>query len=225
MFAALLNLIAQVCGLIISNLKTRTFLNKSALIPFSGHHHEELESLETRKDNLKYYPGERERDERDVVSCLSSGYPGVPEILPSHQLIEQSPGYGHPYLPSDHTDIEVDHFLWTGDIAEDEAEEGQQAEAEQGFSVGQKIYPGYPVSPSPSSVLVTRSVTLSRSLVSCIFQGWDRVHHCHPANSCLFSLWKIHHCRPGGWRGQWVPPCNVSNLRPSGESQSAPSLL
>ena len=90
----------------------------------------------------------------------------MPEILPSHQLIEQSPGYGHPYLPSDHTDIEVDHFLWTGDIAEDEAEQGQQAEAEQGFSVGQKIYPGYPVvSPSPSSVLVTRSVTLSLSLV------------------------------------------------------------
>ena len=60
-----------VCGLIISNLKTRTFLNNTSLIPFSGHHHEELESLETRKDNLKYYPGEREREGRERCCILS----------------------------------------------------------------------------------------------------------------------------------------------------------
>ena len=72
-------------------------------------------------------------------------------------MIEQSPGYGHPYLPSDDTDIEVNHFLWTGDIASDEislhqAEDADEVEA--GFTVTEKIYPG--VSVSPSSVLVTK---------------------------------------------------------------------
>ena len=88
---------------------------------------------------------------------LCSGYPGSPEVLPSHPLIEQSPGYGHPYLPSEDTDIEVDHFLWTGDIDSEEAslhlaEEADEMEA--GFTVTEKIYPG--LSPSPTSVLVTK---------------------------------------------------------------------
>ena len=60
---------------------------------------------------------------------LCSGYPGSPEVLPSHPLIEQSPGYGHPYLPSEDTDIEVDHFLWTGDIASEELGPDQEEEA------------------------------------------------------------------------------------------------
>ena len=72
-------------------------------------------------------------------------------------MIEQSPGYGHPYLPSDDTDIEVDHFLWTGDIASDEASLHQAEDAddmEVGFTVTEKIYPGMSV--SPTSVLVTK---------------------------------------------------------------------
>ena len=88
---------------------------------------------------------------------ICSGYPGAPEVLPSHPLIEQSPGYGHPYLPSDETDIEVDHFLWTGDIASDEASLQQAEEADEveaGFTLAEKIYPG--LSPTASSVLVTK---------------------------------------------------------------------
>ena len=91
--------------------------------------------------------------------CICSGYPGAPEVLPSHPLIEQSPGYGHPYLPSDDTDIEVDHFLWTGDIASDEVSlhQGELEDADEmeaGFTVTEKIYPGLSV--SPSSVLATK---------------------------------------------------------------------
>ena len=85
------------------------------------------------------------------------GYPGAPEVLPSHPLIEQSPGYGHPYLPSDDTDIELDHFLWTGDIASDEASLNPPEDANEmddGFTVTEKIYPGMSV--SPTSVLVTK---------------------------------------------------------------------
>ena len=34
------------------------------------------------------------------IYCIAiSGYPGTPEVESSH-FIEQSPGYGHPYLPS-----------------------------------------------------------------------------------------------------------------------------
>ena len=62
---------------------------------------------------------------------VCSGYPGAPEVLPSHPLIEQSPGFGHPYLPSDDTDIEVDHFLWTGDIASDEVSLHQAEDADE----------------------------------------------------------------------------------------------
>ena len=96
------------------------------------------------------------------VTRLCSGYPGAPEILPSHHLIEQSPGYGHPYLPSDHTDIELDHFLWTGDIASEEV--GPDQEEEAGFSVSEKIYPGQPAV-VPSSVLVTREGTVFTSTI------------------------------------------------------------
>ena len=109
-----------------------------------------------------------------IASCESltmfcSGYPGAPEVLPSHPLIEQSPGYGHPYLPSEDTDIEVDHFLWTGDISSDEVTADQSEAADEagtGFSVTQKIYPGYPVvSASSTSVLVTRSVIINTMLM------------------------------------------------------------
>ena len=85
------------------------------------------------------------------------GYPGEPEVVPSH-FIEQSPGYGHPYLPGSDTDIEVDHFLWTGEISSDEATEDnfseESMEGEVGFSVTEKIYPSLPI--KPSSVFVTR---------------------------------------------------------------------
>ena len=106
------------------------------------------------------------------------GYPGQPEIESSHYT-EQSPGYGHPYLPGDlktmkhkiykymqhacsfaDTNIDVDHFLWTGDIASDEVPQyelsEESLEAGDGFSlVTQKIYPSLPVI-RPSSVLVTK---------------------------------------------------------------------
>ena len=57
------------------------------------------------------------------------------------------------------TDIDIDHFLWTGDISSDETTQDisseEPIEVGDGFSVTQKIYPDIPVI-SPSSVFVTR---------------------------------------------------------------------
>ena len=99
---------------------------------------------------------------------LLKGYPGQPEIESSH-FIEQSPGFGHPFLPGADSDFDVDHFLWTGDI--DSEEENQDVtdeefvESEDGFRVTSKIYPNIPVI-RPTSVLVTRYPS---SLMTAIF--------------------------------------------------------
>ena len=57
------------------------------------------------------------------------------------------------------TDIDIDHFLWTGDISSDETTQDisseEPIEVDDGFSVTQKIYPDIPVI-RPTSVYVTR---------------------------------------------------------------------
>ena len=69
------------------------------------------------------------------------------------------------------TNIDVDHFLWTGDIASDEVSQyelsEESLEAGDGFSlVTQKIYPSLPVI-RPSSVLVTKCVKYHASYQIC----------------------------------------------------------
>ena len=56
------------------------------------------------------------------------------------------------------TNINVDNFLWTGDISSDEIVSDSPedpAEVQDGFSVTQKIYPDIPMI-KPTSVLETR---------------------------------------------------------------------
>ena len=70
------------------------------MLNLQGHYHEEVNSVAALNLKQKYYQGKRLRMIGPIyeVGNYSLGYPGQPEIDSSH-FIEQSPGYGHPYLP------------------------------------------------------------------------------------------------------------------------------
>lgn len=65
----------------------------------------------------------------------------------------------HFWIIGSDTDIEINHFLWTGDISSDEILQDtfdeESIEGEDGFSITQKIYPS-PPHIKPTSVLETR---------------------------------------------------------------------
>ena len=163
---------------------------------FQGHYHEEVKSGVTQ--NHKFYQGSKQI--QMIYYSLSiyiiTGYPGQPEIESSH-FIEQSPGLGHPFLPGADSDIDVDHFLWTGDIDSEEelqdVTDEEFVESEDGFRVTSKIYPDIPVI-RPTSVLVTRYHSHHHDIsVTCDVQGGHCVHLHDPAHPGVCPLWLLLH--------------------------------
>ena len=155
------------------------------------------------------------------------GYPGQPEIESTHYT-EQSPGYGHPYLPGDlktmkhkvykhmHVHLQTPILMLTtscgpGILPQTRCPSMSSVRSPWRQEMGSVLSPRRS---TPASLSSDPPVSSSQSepKISCFisdmstfqYQGRYCVHHCDPAHTGVCTIWHLHHPGlPWGPGGQW----------------------